>query len=318
MSEAAGPAAEAKKGIPGWVKAIVAIAILAAVLFAVKKLDLAPKLQAMLDSIRELGAVGVVAYFGLYIVATLIGVATPLTMAAGVIYGVVGGVAIVSPASVVAATIAFLLGRFVLRSSIEKKVAANPKFAAIERAVGKNGFKIVGLVRLSPVFPFTLLNYGLGLTPVKLRDYVLASWLGMLPGTLLYVYLGYTIGDIGAIFAGAAKDAAPSPDATFFQLHGQKVLLAVGLVATIAVTTYVTKIARGALREELEKDDRSTLEPHSFTSTQPSPEVQRTGRPLDMSTKPAASSAGKALAHSAMPASASSTPSGPGCSLWRR
>lgn len=248
------PATEgAKKGLPGWLKAIIAVAILAAVLFAVKKLDLAPKLQALLDGIRDLGAVGVVAYFGLYIVATLIGVAAPMTMAAGVIYGVPGGVAIVSPASVTAATIAFLLGRFVLRSSIEKKVAANPKFAAIERAVGKNGFKIVGLVRLSPVFPFTLLNYGLGLTPVKLRDYVLASWLGMLPGTLLYVYLGYTIGDLGAIFAGGAK-VAPPVDATFMQLHGKKVLLAVGLIATIAVTTYVTKIARGALREELEKD----------------------------------------------------------------
>lgn len=255
MSEAVAPEAAAKKGIPGWAKAIVAIAILAAVLFAVKKLDLAPKLQAMLDSIRDLGAIGVVAYFGLYIIATLIGVATPLTMAAGVIYGVVGGVAIVSPASVMAATIAFLLGRFVLRSSIEKKVAANPKFAAIERAVGKNGFKIVGLVRLSPVFPFTLLNYGLGLTPVKLRDYVLASWLGMLPGTLLYVYLGHTIGDVGAIFAGGSK-AAPPPDATFFQLHGKQVMLAVGLAATIAVTAYVTKIARGALAEEL-KDSRA-------------------------------------------------------------
>jgi len=236
-------------------KVMAVLAALRGVFFAIEQLDLAPKLQAMLDSIRDLGAVGVVAYFGLYIIATLIGVATPLTMAAGVIYGVVGGVAIVSPASVTAATIAFLLGRFVLRSSIEKKVAANPKFAAIERAVGKNGFKIVGLVRLSPVFPFTLLNYGLGLTPVKLRDYVLASWLGMLPGTLLYVYLGYTIGDIGAIFAGASK-VAPPPDATFFQLHGKKVLLGVGLAATIAVTAYVTKIARGALAEEL-KDSRT-------------------------------------------------------------
>lgn len=242
-----------KSGLPGWLKAVSAVAVLAAVLFAVKQLDLAPKLQSLLVWIRELGTPGIVAYFALYIVATLVGLATPLTMAGGVIYGVVGAVAIVSPASVTAATIAFLLGRFVLRGTIEKKVAANPKFAAIERAVGKNGFKIVALVRLSPVFPFTLLNYGLGLTPVKLRDYVLASWIGMLPGTLLYVYLGSTLGDIGAIFAGGAK-APPPEGATFFQLHGKSILLAVGLVATIVVTTYVTKIARAALREELEKD----------------------------------------------------------------
>ena len=249
----AAPQENAKKGLPGWAKLLIAAAILAVVVYAVKTLNLGARLQAATEYIRGLGAAGIVVYFGLYIVATLVGVATPLTMVAGVIYGVAGGVAIVSPASVTAATIAFLLGRFVLRSTVEKKVSQNPKFAAIERAVGKNGFKIVGLVRLSPVFPFTLLNYGLGLTPVKLRDYVLASWLGMLPGTLLYVYLGYAVGDVGAIFAGKAA-AAPTADATFFELHGKKVLLAVGLAATIAVTTYVTKIARRALAEELGPD----------------------------------------------------------------
>ena len=240
-----------KKGFPGWVKAVGALAVLAIAVYAIRSLGLASKLQALAGGIRDLGALGVVAYFGLYIVATLIGVATPLTMVAGAIYGVAGGVAIVSPASVTAATVAFLLGRFVLRSTVQKKVAANPKFAAIERAVAKNGFKIVGLVRLSPAFPFTLLNYGLGLTAVRLRDYMLASWLGMLPGTLLYVYIGFTIGDVGAIFAGAASEPPP-PGASFLQLHGKKVLLAVGLAATAAVTAYVTRIARRALREELE------------------------------------------------------------------
>src|SRR5439155_8152758 len=139
---------------------------------------------------------GVVGYGVLYVFATVVGAATPMTLAAGVIYGVAGGVAIVSPSSVLGATVCFLLGRTVLRKSVEQKVAANPKFAAIERAVSKNGFKIVLLTRLSPVFPFTALNYGLGLTTVKLRDYVLASFLGMLPGTLLYVYLGFLIGDL--------------------------------------------------------------------------------------------------------------------------
>lgn len=242
-----------KAGLPGWARAVVALAIVAAAIFAVRELDLAPKIQAVLVSIRGLGAAGVVAYFALYIVAALVGLATPMTLAGGVIYGIAGGVAVVSPASVTAAAISFLLGRFVLRGAIEKKVASNPKFAAIERAVAKNGFKIVALVRLSPVFPFTLLNYGLGLTAVKLRDFVLASWIGMLPGTLLYVYLGTTIGDIGAIFAGGVPEAPPE-GASFLQLHGRTILLVAGLAATVAVTTYVTKIARAALREELERD----------------------------------------------------------------
>lgn len=239
-----------KKGLPGWVKLLIALAAVAGLVVLVPSLDLGPKFQATIEWIQGQGALGVVAYFGLYIVATLIGVATLLTMAAGAIYGVAGGVAIVSPASVTAATIAFLLGRFVLRSSVEAKVAANPKFAAIERAVGKNGLKIVGLVRLSPVFPFTLLNYGLGLTPVKVRDYVLASWIGMLPGTILYVYIGSAIGNVAAIFAGGPK-APPPVDATFFQLHGKTILLVAGLIATAIVTIYVTKIAQKALKEEL-------------------------------------------------------------------
>ena len=239
--------------LPGWARVAAALFVVAAAAFAVWQLDLAPKIQALLLSIRALGAAGVVAYFVLYVAAGLVGLATPMTLAGGVIYGVAGGVAVVSPASVTAAAISFLLGRFVLRRTIEKKVAANPKFAAIERAVAKNGFKIVALVRLSPVFPFTLLNYGLGLTPVKLRDFVLASWIGMLPGTLLYVYLGFTIGDIGAIFAGGL-DEAPPAGATFLQLHGRTILLSAGLVATVVVTTYVTRLARRALREELEQE----------------------------------------------------------------
>ena len=250
MSSATATDAPAKKGLPAWAKLAIAVVVIAAVVFALKQLDLGTRLQAAIEWIRGLGAVGVIVYGALYVVATLVGVATPMTLAAGVIYGVVGGVAVVSPSSVAAATICFLLGRTLLRKSVEQKVSANKKFAAIEKAVGKNGFKIVALLRLSPAFPFTLLNYGLGLTSVSVRDYVLASFLGMLPGTLLYVYLGHAVGDVGAIFSKAPK-APPPPDASFFQLHGKQVLLVVGLAATIAVTVYITKIARAALSQEL-------------------------------------------------------------------
>lgn len=236
-----------KKGLPGWLKIGIVLIAVGFLLFGVKQLGLNAKLDAATKWIEGLGASGYLVFVGLYVVATLIGVATPLTLAAGGIWGL-KGVLLVSPSSVIAATIAFLLGRYGLRKSVEQKVAQNPKFAAIERAVAKNGFKIVGLVRLSPVFPFTLLNYGLGVTPVKLRDYVLASFLGMLPGTLLYVYLGH----IAKMAAAAAETVGGEAAAGgFFAVYGKTIMTVVGLIATIVVTAYVTKIARGALKEEL-------------------------------------------------------------------
>ena len=126
-----------------------------------------------------------------------------------------------------------------------KKIDGNTKFSAIDDAVAKEGWKIVGLTRLSPAFPFTLLNYAYGLTKVSLRDYAIASWIGMMPGTVFYVYLG-------AIGKAAAGSESKTP--------GEWALLAVGLVATAAVTIYVTKVARRALNESLNDSTPSTNE----------------------------------------------------------
>lgn len=242
-----------KKGLPGWLKLVIVAAVLGVVIFVMKTFHLGDRLNDAVEWIRGLGTAGVIVYAGLYVVATLVGLATPLTLAAGAIYGPIGGVAIVSPSSVLAATIAFLLGRFALRKTIEQKVSKNPKFAAIERAIGTNGFKIVALVRLSPVFPFTLLNYGLGLTNVRVRDYVLASFLGMLPGTAMYVYFGFIGGaatkasGLGENFANLGRcmsgGVCDSNSALRFALT------IVGGIATIAVTIVVTRIARKALAE---------------------------------------------------------------------
>ena len=100
------------------------------------------------------------------------------------------------------------------------------------------GFKIVLLTRLSPLFPFTLLNYAFGLTKVRFRDYVLASWIGMLPGTLMYVYLGSTVKELADVATG---NVAGGPE--------RLVLFFVGLAATVVVTVYVTRLARRALRQ---------------------------------------------------------------------
>ena len=135
---------------------------------------------------------------------------------------------------------AFLVARHLARGAVARRIARNPRFASIDRAIGGQGLKIVFLLRLSPVFPFSLLNYALGLTGVRLRDYALAS-LGMIPATLLYVYYGKLIGDVAALAGGAAVER----DAAYWAV------LLLGLIATVAVTTVVTRAARRALKEEV-------------------------------------------------------------------
>jgi uncharacterized membrane protein YdjX (TVP38/TMEM64 family) len=132
--------------------------------------------------------------------------------------------------------LAFLIARHGARDSIEKRIRGDARFAAIDRAVGAEGRKIVLLLRLSPIFPFNLLNYALGLTQVRFTDYALAS-IGMLPGTLLYVYTGKIAGDVVAIAGGVETERGV----------GDWVFLGVGFVATLLVTLYVTRIARRAL-----------------------------------------------------------------------
>jgi len=161
-----------------------------------------------------------------------------LTLAAGAIFGLAQGTVYVFIAATLGSSAAFLVSRYVARQAIERRLASNPRFAAIDRAVGAQGRKIVFLLRLSPVFPFNLLNYALGLTQVRFTDYVMAS-LGMLPGTLLYVYYGKLAGDVAALAGGAAPEKGA----------GYYAVLILGLVATIVVTTMVTRTARRALRE---------------------------------------------------------------------
>jgi uncharacterized membrane protein YdjX (TVP38/TMEM64 family) len=160
-----------------------------------------------------------------------------LTLAAGAVFGVATGAVTVFLAAVAGSAAAFLIARYLARGAVERRLAANPKFAAIDRAVGREGRKIAFLLRLSPAIPFTLLNYALGLTPVRFADYLLAS-LGMIPGTLLYVYLGAVAGDAASASASAGAAAG-----------WRTALQLLGLAATAAVTIYVTLLARRALRE---------------------------------------------------------------------
>ena len=153
------------------------------------------QIRAFLDFfigiVDDWGPMGYVAYAIVYAGLELLAVpAIPLTMTAGVIFGVGGGTAVVSVASTLAATGAFLIARYVARDRVAEWAKSNPKFSAIDRAIGKEGFRVVALLRLSPLLPLAASNYLYGLTSVDLKSYVLASWLGMLPGTLAYVAAG--------------------------------------------------------------------------------------------------------------------------------
>jgi len=160
-----------------------------------------------------------------------------LTLTAGAIFGLQGFLWVFA-AAVLGSSAAFLVSRYLARGAIERKLVDNARFAAIDRAVGAQGFKIVLLLRLSPLFPFNFLNYALGLTQVRFIDYLCGA-IGMLPGTLLYVYYGKLAGDVAALAGGAAPEKGV----------GYYAVLVLGLVATIVVTTLVTRTARRALKE---------------------------------------------------------------------
>src|SRR5437588_12172273 len=127
--------------------------------------------------------------------------ASLLTLGAGGLFGIVEGTLAVSLGSTLAACVVFLVGRTLARRWVEEKFAASPRFQALDRAVASKGFRIVLLTRLSPVFPYSLLNYAYSLTRVSFRDYFLASWIGMLPGTILYVSLGHGLEGLTVIVA---------------------------------------------------------------------------------------------------------------------
>ncbi|BCX08165.1 hypothetical protein NIES592_07790 [Fischerella major NIES-592] len=198
-------------------------------------------LKNALQWIDGLGAVGALAFILLYIIATVAFLpGSILTLGAGVVFGVVWGSLYVFIGATIGATAAFLVGRYLARGWVAKKIAGNQKFRAIDEAVGREGLKIVLLTRLSPIFPFNLLNYAYGVTGVSLKDYVLAS-IGMIPGTIMYVYIGSLAGSIATI----GTESQPGNAGV------QWAIRIIGFIATVAVTIYVTKVARKALEEEV-------------------------------------------------------------------
>jgi len=221
------------------IRAAAVVALVAALLlFGQRVAGYLPEFSAWVNGLGVWGPVVFVLGYAVATVAFIPG--SLLTLAGGAIFGLGEGTAFVFAGASLGATGAFLASRYLVRGAVERRVAAEPRFAAIDRAVGREGFKIVVLLRLTPVVPFVLLNYALGLTKVKLSHYV-GAFVGMFPATLLYVYYGKVLGDVAEVAAGVEVEKG----------WGTWVATGIGLAATVAVIVVVTRIARRALREEV-------------------------------------------------------------------
>jgi pyruvate/2-oxoglutarate dehydrogenase complex dihydrolipoamide dehydrogenase (E3) component/uncharacterized membrane protein YdjX (TVP38/TMEM64 family) len=212
--------------------------------------------------VQSLGAIGPVVVVLAYVLCTVMFVpGSAITIGSGTLFGLSTGFIVVVVGANLGALTSFLLARSFLREKVTSWAAGNAKFRSLDQAIGEQGFKMVLLTRLSPVFPFVLLNYLLGLTAVRTPSYVLANLIGMLPATFLFVYIG-----------AAARDAlAGHVDASagFYQT----LLKYVGLAATVAVVVIVTRVARKALREAEQRQEGSIttgqplLNPHHKPAT---------------------------------------------------
>ena len=221
---------------------IVLIVIVIALFLAMRFLPVQQWLRNFNDWVGQMGVAGIFIFIGVYAIATvLLAPGSILTIGAGFAFGLWKGFLAVSAGATLGAALAFLVARFIARDKVEAIAKRNEKFRNIDDAIGKQGAKLVFLLRLSPVIPFNLSNYFYGLTGVKFWPYVLASWIGMMPATFLFVYIGT---------AGKAAVSAAAGAGTMTHGWHYWTVMGVGLAATIAVTIWVTKIARNALKAE--------------------------------------------------------------------
>lgn len=233
MAETQAPTApSAPKKFPV-VPILIGVAVLVALFLLFRALPVKEWLVSFQQYVKGLGFAGYVLYAVVYAVCCVLFVpASVLTLGAGAIYGLGTGTAVVLVGATLGATLSFLLARTVMRKRIEGMTSGNAKFRALDRAIGKEGAKIVFLVRLAPVFPFTYINYAFGLTGVKTLPYVVASFFGMIPGTFAYVYLG-------SAAAGAASGEA---DTT------KKIVQIAGAAVALVVTIFVARVATKAIK----------------------------------------------------------------------
>jgi uncharacterized membrane protein YdjX (TVP38/TMEM64 family) len=199
----------------------------------------APRMLGLIGGVQQQGVSAPIVFVLLYAASVVMLVpASLLTIAGGALFGFTRGVAYSFCGAVLGSTVAFLLGRHVVRRLVERRLASMPRFAAVDRGVSAKGRRIVFLLRLSPIVPFNFLNYALGVMKISTRDFVMAS-VGMLPGTVVYAYAGRVTREALAL-AGQAE--APK-DTSYYAI------LFAGLAATLGACAVITRTARRALRD---------------------------------------------------------------------
>ena len=236
-----------------WLKVLLGIVLVTGLGVAFRYFNVQSLIQSTLLWVKSLGSTGIIAFILIYNLATIFFIpGSLLTLGGGALYGVGWGSLYVFLAATSGAIFSFLIGRYVARGWVTQQIQGNQPFQAIDAAVAKEGLKIVLLTRLSPIFPFNLLNYGLGVTRVSLKDYAIGS-IGMIPGTVMYVYIGSLAGDIATL--GTPQDISPEAQ------MAQWILKILGFLATIAVTVYITRIAKQTLKESVALTDSAAQEP---------------------------------------------------------
>jgi uncharacterized membrane protein YdjX (TVP38/TMEM64 family) len=226
-------------------KILILIALTGAVALVFLFLPVGEWIMRFESYVRSLGAVAPVIMALAYVICTVLFIpGSALTLATVTIFGPAAGFVIVFIGANLGALGAFLLARTFLRRRVACWAEANRKFRSLDRAIGRHGFKIVLLARLSPIFPFNTLNYLFGVTPIETGAYVFGTLMGMLPGMFLYIYIGAAAKD--ALVGGVGPSAEPF----------QQSLKYAGLLATIAFVFVMARLARKALLEAEEKSVR--------------------------------------------------------------
>jgi len=223
----------------GGTKALILVILILVCVILIILFDVQQYLLALIEWIEGLGFVGRLIYAFVYMLATILFVpGSILTLGSGFLFGLVQGVLVVAVGATLGAVGAFIVGKYFFHEWATGFVAKFAKFQAVYDAIGKKGGKIVFLLRLSPLFPFNASNYIYSLTSVKLIPYTVATFLGILPGVVMYTYFGTLL---SSVTTAASRDRTPL----------EWLLLVVGLLATIGVTVYATRIARQALKDDI-------------------------------------------------------------------
>lgn len=230
---ASSPEAKPTKGGLPW-KIIIGVLILVGIIILFRTLPVTEWLKQFQTYIRGVGPIGYVIYALVYAACCILFVpASVLTLGAGAIFGLVSGTIVVVLGATLGAVISFFLARTVMRKKVEGMTKGNKKFEALDRAISKEGAKIVFLIRLAPVFPFTYINYAFGLTGVKTLPFTLATLVGIIPGTFAYIYIGH-----------AAATAAAGGSS-----HTKTIVQIVGAVVALLVTIFVARVATKAIKK---------------------------------------------------------------------